>query len=104
MQQLQYDSYYKFIVSSGIALLVAPTALLLYLISGKEILLIKQEDMEALCTESRTLLHIKLQYLSAIYRYAFVICIGLSVFGCMLIWYGCKKWKVIQKNRMKDSI
>lgn len=99
MQQLQYDSFYKFLVSVGIALVAAPIALLLFLISGKEDLLISQEEMASLCAESAEIIQLKLQYLSIIYKYAPLICMALILTGCCLIYRGCKKWKVIQTKQ-----
>lgn len=44
MDKLQYDSFYKFIVSVGIVLIVAPLFCLHYLVSGSYDIIMTQEE------------------------------------------------------------
>lgn len=103
MHQLQYDSLYKFMVSAGIALVVAPIALLIFLVSGRDDLLISQDEMSSLCAESAELVHRRFTYLSFLYKYTFAICLILFVIGFILIALGCIKWWGIQKKLDKRT-
>ena len=98
MQQLQYDSFYKFMVSAGITLVVAPTVLLFFLVSGKEAVILSREEMASLCPESAELVYRRFTYLSFLYKYTLVICITLFALGAVLIIFGCIKWWKIQKE------
>ena len=44
MQKIQYDSFYKFAVSIGVALIIVPVLILRYIVSGEYGLLISAEE------------------------------------------------------------
>ena len=69
MDKLQYDSFYKFIVSVGIVLIVAPLFCLHYLVSGSYDIIITQEEANSLSEVSADFLNIKMQYIQNIFHY-----------------------------------
>lgn len=56
MDKLQYDSFYKFLVSLGIILIAAPVLCLYFVVNNQEQLLISQNEYEALSEASLFLL------------------------------------------------
>lgn len=98
MNKLQYDSFYKFMVSAGLVLITIPLLGLYYLLcNGNKILITKSEykllsSSSAQYVEKRDdiLLHIldKLPWILLL-----LICIGVI---CLV--YGIKKWHNIQKE------
>ena len=81
MDKLQYDSFYKFIVSVGIILIVAPLFCLHYLISGSYDIIITQEDANNLLPISSDLLNTKMQYIQNILKYLPITCIIIMIVG-----------------------
>lgn len=81
MDKLQYDSFYKFIVSVGIVLIVAPLFCLHYLVSGSYDIIMTQEEANNLSEISSDFLSIKIQYVQNIFKYlpSFVLCLLLLV-------------------------
>ena len=75
MDKLQYDSFYKFIVSVGIVLIVAPLFCLHYLVSGSYDIIMTQEEANNLSEISSDFLSIKIQYVQNIFKYLPIICI-----------------------------
>lgn len=98
MDNLQYDSFYKFIVSVGIILIVAPLFFLHYLVSGSYDIIMTQDEANNLSDFSSDFLSIKVQYVHNIFKYLPCICIVFIVLGLFFILWGCFKWIQIQKT------
>ena len=98
MEKLQYDSFYKFIVSVGVLLIVAPILLLHFWISGSYDFQISQQELDALSTKSAELLTLKMEYAGIVYSWIPKVFVGLEVFGIGLLIIGCCKWSSIQKH------
>ena len=81
MDKLQYDSFYKFIVSVGIVLIVAPLFCLHYLVSGSYDIIMTQEEANNLSEISSDFLSIKIQYVQNIFKYLPIICIVFIIIG-----------------------
>lgn len=104
MDKLQYDSFYKFIVSVGIILIVAPLFCLHYLISGSYDIIITQEDANNLLPISSDLLNTKMQYIQNILKYLPITCIIIMIVGMGFTVWGCYKWLQIQKTLDRITI
>ena len=98
MDNLQYDSFYKFIVSVGIVLIVAPLFCLHYLVSGSYDILISQEEANNLSQLSSDFLNIKIQYIQTIFKYLPIVCFIFIVIGIIFVSWGGLKWLGIQKT------
>lgn len=97
MNKLQYDSYYKFLVSAGIILIVFPIIALGFFFNS-ELLIISQNEYDNLSEYSLRAIGQK----EDIWRFVInifpcVVCI-LLVFGFFLLVYGCYRWSKIQKQ------
>lgn len=92
MDKLQYDSFYKFIVSVGIVLIVAPLFCLHYLVSGSYDIIMTQEEANNLSEISSDFLSIKIQYVQNIFKYLPIICIVFIIVGVIFTFWGCLKW------------
>ena len=88
MDNLQYDSFYKFIISVGIVLIVAPLFYLHYLVSGSYDIMISQEEANNLSQISSDFLSIKIQYIHAIFEYLPIVCLGSISCGIFFtLWF-----------------
>lgn len=82
MDKLQYDSFYKFIVSVGVILIVAPLFCLHYLVSGSYDIIMTEEEANNLSQISSEFLNIKIQYVQSIFKYLPIVClifIGIGI-------------------------
>ena len=98
MDKLQYDSFYKFIVSVGIVLIVAPLFCLHYLVSGSYDIIMTQEEANNLSEISSDFLSIKIKYVQKIFKYLPTTCILIIIIGVFFVFWGCLKWFQIQKT------
>ena len=98
MDKLQYDIFYKFIVSAGIILIVAPLFCLHYLVSGSYDIILTQEEADNLSAISSSLLNTKMSYMQNIFKYLPIICIVFIIIGILFIILGCYKWHNVQKK------
>jgi hypothetical protein len=98
MDKLQYDSFYKFIVSVGIVLIVAPIFCLHFLVSGSYDIIMTQEEANNLSKISSDFLSIKIKYVQKIFKYLPTTCILIIIIGVFFVFWGCLKWFQIQKT------
>lgn len=98
MDKLQYDSFYKFIVSVGVVLIVAPLFCFHYLVSGSYDIIMTQEEANNLSKISSDFLSIKIRYAQNIYKYLPIFCIMFIVIGIIFTFWGCAKWLQMQKT------
>lgn len=104
MDKLQYDSFYKFIVSVGVLLIVAPILLLHFWISGSYDLTISQQEFDGLTTKAAELLTRKMEYVDIVCSVLPIIFLIAEVIGIILFIWGCYKWYSIQRylDRMSE--
>ena len=98
MDKLQFDSFYKFLVSIGAILIITPAFLLHYLISGSYDIVITEEELSSLSSISRELIEHKMLCLNFIYKFLPIFCIVLILAGLILFILGCYKWSTIQQS------
>lgn len=96
MDKLQYDSFYKFLVSLGIILIAAPVLCLYFVVNNQEQLLISQNEYEALSEASLFLLQEREKILGTIYNVLPWVLPILFACGIFCLIYGGFKWKTIQ--------
>lgn len=96
MKELQYDSFYKFLVSLGVTLVALPIIAIVFLMNN-EILLITQNDYENLSCFTLHSIQNKEQLYNIIYTYFPPIAIALAIIGILLVSIGSYKWYKIQK-------
>ena len=98
MDKLQFDSFYKFLVSIGIVLIITPVFLLHYLISGSYDIIITEEEFSSLSSISKELIEHKRICLNFVYQFIPIFCIILILIGLFLFILGCYKWNTIQQS------
>lgn len=98
MEKLQFDSFYKFLVSIGVILIISPAFLLHYLISGSYDIVITEDELSSLSLMSKELIEHKMLCLNFIYKFLPMFCIVLILAGLFLFVLGCYKWSTIQQS------
>ena len=102
MYKLQYDSFYKFLVSAGIILIIFPIIALGFFFNS-EILILSQNEFDNLSEHSLRAICQKENILHFIITiFPFVAC-GLLLLGVVLLIYGCYKWRKIQ-NHLDEQV
>lgn len=102
MNKLQYDSFYKFLVSAGIILIIFPIIALGFFFNS-EILILSQNEFDNLSEHSLRAICQKENILHFIITiFPFVAC-GLLLLGVVLLIYGCYKWRKIQ-NHLDEQV
>lgn len=104
MGKLQYDSFYKFIVSIGILLIVTPFLFLHFWLSGSYDLMISQHEFKNLTEKVAKLVLTKIEYMNILCSILPVMFIITEILGIALFIWGCYKWYSIQKylDRMSE--
>ena len=97
MDKLQYDSFYKFIVSVGVLLIVAPMFLLHFWISGSYDSTISQQEFDSLTIKAAEQLIRKMEYVEIVFSVLPIVFLIAEVIGTILFVWGCYKWYSIQK-------
>jgi len=98
MEKLQYDSFYKFLVSLGIILLTAPILGICYLIGTGNELLISKKDYLGLSDNSLIILNKRDDMINFILDWLPYIMIIFIVAGLIFLIYGGIKWRSLQKE------
>ena len=98
MNELQYDSFYKFLVSAGVVLIAAPLFGLYYVLCNGNQILISQADFDALSETSSQFVRQRDQILLYVLRVLPYILIALILLGLICLIYGGIKWRNIQKE------
>ncbi|MEG0693826.1 MAG: hypothetical protein RR444_12190 [Oscillospiraceae bacterium] len=96
MDKLQYDSFYKFIVSLGTALITLPVLGFYFFVTDQFIPLITSEEIESLSPASQEMLNKQFQIFEEIYNISPFFLLISIVIGLALIVYGGIKWRSIQ--------
>ncbi len=98
MDKLQYDSFYKFMVSAGVVLVAAPLAGLYYLLCNGNQILISQVEYDALSSTSMQFLEQRDKTILFVLK-ALPWFLGiLIVTGIICLIYGGIKWHNIQNE------
>lgn len=97
MEKLQYDSFYKFLVSLGMLLITLPVLAFLYILNT-DYKLISQNDYDNLSKISIQRIHNNEELLNFATTAMPVFSIVLIITGLILIIVGCCKWYNIQKE------
>lgn len=98
MDKLQYDSFYKFMVSVGVVLIAAPLLGLYYLLCNGNQILITKAEFEALSSTSMIFVQQRDQTILYILKaLPWILCI-LILIGLACLIYGGLKWHNIQKE------
>lgn len=98
MNKLQYDSFYKFLVSVGIILITAPIIGIYYYFTGTYDIIITQEEFSQLSEFSLQSLNNRMaitKIISCVFPW---VCFFLIAFGIFCMIYGCVKWHKIQTD------
>lgn len=103
MEKLQYDSFYKFIVSVGAVLIAAPVIGLYYLLSSSYGINISKQEYLDLSLISMKFIQNKENLLDIVFSALPIVFFGLIVIGLVCIIWGGSKWYKIQKT-LDDSI
>ena len=98
MDKLQYDSFYKFMVSAGVILVAAPLAGLYYLLCNGNQVLISQTEYEALSPGSQLFVQQRDQTIYYVLKALPWLLGALIVIGLICLFYGSIKWHSIQKE------
>lgn len=103
MDKLQYDSFYKFMVSVGVVLIAAPLFGLYYLLCNGNQILITKDKFEALSSTSIIFVHQRDQTILCILKVLPWILCGLILLGLVCLIYGGIKWHSVQKEIDKQT-
>ncbi len=98
MNKLQYDSFYKFIVSIGIILIGAPIVGMHFFFNGNYDVIISEKEYSELSSISLQLLEEKEKLISHIFPQLPAILLTSIVIGILCIIWGGLKWYKIQKT------
>jgi len=103
MNKLQYDSFYKFIVSIGTLLIAAPVLGIYYLFTGSYDILISEQEYLDLSQISLESLHSREKLMNIIFTALPYVFFGLIAIGLFCVIWGGIKWYNIQKT-LDESI
>lgn len=98
MDKLQYDSFYKFMVSAGVVLVAAPLVGLYYLLCNGNQILISQVEYDALSSTSMQFLEQRDKTILFVLRVLPWLLGALILVGLICLIYGGVKWHNIQKE------
>ena len=98
MGNMNYDSFYKFLVSLGIILVILPWTVLMFLTTNSFDLQITEVDLAQYTQTAQKVIALR-QSLPLLVqeKYTWWIIGGISIFGIFLILYGLRKWYELQK-------
>lgn len=97
MEKLQYDSFYKFLVSLGIVFIALPVLALIFIAKG-EILLLSQIEYDALSIFSLESIQQREQLYDFVINWLPLISTILVPIGFLLVVIGSIKWFQIQRQ------
>ena len=98
MEKLQYDSFYKFLVSLGLVLIIAPFIGVYYLLNYSNEDLLTVNKYTELSQKSLEIIEKKENILNLFLTLAPYIFIFTTILGIFLLIYGIIKWKNLQKE------
>ncbi len=98
MEKLQYDSFYKFLVSLGLVLIITPFIGVYYLLNYSNENLLTVNKYTELSQKSLGIIEKKENILNLFLTLAPYIFIFTTILGIFLLIYGIIKWKNLQKE------
>ena len=98
MEKLQYDSFYKFLVSLGLVLMIVPFIGVYYLLNYSNENLLTVNKYTELSQKSFGIIEKKENILNLFLTLAPYIFIFTTILGIFLLIYGIIKWKNLQKE------
>lgn len=98
MEKLQYDSFYKFLVSLGLVLMITPFIGVYYLLNYSNENLLTVNKYTELSQKSLGIIEKKENILNLFLTLAPYIFIFTTILGIFLLIYGIIKWKNLQKE------
>lgn len=98
MEKLQYDSFYKFLVSLGLVLIITPFIGVYYLLNYSNENLLTVNKYTELSQKSFGIIEKKENILNLFLTLAPYIFIFTTILGIFLLIYGIIKWKNLQKE------
>lgn len=104
MNKLQYDSFYKFIVSIGTLIIAAPVLGIHFLFTGSYDILISEQEYLKLSKISLEFLQRREKLIHVIFIALPYVFFGLIAVGLFCIIWGGIKWYNIQKTLLDESL
>lgn len=98
MGKLQYDSFYKFIVSLGMVLIALPILAFYFFMQKTNDFIITEEEYVKLSSFSLEFINKRNEILQLFLRFFPIICIVFVISGISLFFNGLYKWRKIQKE------
>ena len=98
MDKLQYDSFYKYLVSLGTILITAPLLVIYYILNLGNDLLFTSSEVEQLSPSSLNILQERETLISSILKFLPIITVILLIIGLICLVYGATKWHSLQKE------
>ena len=98
MDKLQYDSFYKFLVSAGVVLITAPLFGLYYLLCNGNQILMSQSEYDALSIASKQFVQHRDRTVLCTLNVLPCILVVFILIGLVCLSYGSYKWYSIQKE------
>ncbi len=92
MEKISYENLYKFYVSSGVVLVVAPFFSMFFVLNSN-VQLVKQADYEELTELSKILIDFKLRLVTAVQDYCLPAFVLMFILGIYLLCKGLSGWK-----------
>lgn len=103
MDKIQYDSFYKFLVSVGVILIAAPLFGLYFFLSNVNQILLSREEFAALSEASLQFVEQRDQALLTIFKVLPYVSVAFVVVGLIFLLYGGYNWLKIQKELDKQT-
>lgn len=98
MEKLQYDSFYKFLVSLGMVLITIPIILVYYLTIKIDAILVSENEFLKLTEKSLEILQKREDIITLFLDWLpFIVILSLAL-GLFFLIYGGFKWKILQKE------
>lgn len=98
MEKLQYDSFYKFLVSLGTILIISPLLALYFLVNSSNAILMESDFYNALTSSSQNIVNKREGILSFVFKYSPWFLIAVFILGILAFLYGGYKWFSLQKE------
>jgi len=93
----EFESYYKFLISIGLILVLAPSLAIGYIIVNCQNLLVTVPDMSSITPASQNLYYLRETLLGIPKEILLMLIIALIGIGLFLIARGLKQWKPLQE-------
>lgn len=102
MEKLQYDSFYKFLISLGILLILSPCFFIYFFLSFSDKMFISNAQLVEMSSTSLVLLNKRDDLLLFVIKWVPLFFIFLLFVGIFLFFYGAIKWRTLQKEYDKQ--